>query len=231
MITEFERNILQIRGVPIATVIDNMTFVDCMLFTLKGRNPDPQIAEMINGLLVAWVDHGMEPPSTANVRNAASVLSSFPSACIAGLSTFGTAHVPIELAGRFLQEMEVRSESRESQEELMYRWGRVPGIGHPVHRCDPRVKPLLNLAANNLTDLRHLGALHRAESILAGMLQEEEPPTANLAGVTAAIWLDLGFDIDTIALIPVIGRAVGWAAHYAEQRQMPAFAGSVPIPK
>lgn len=229
MIAEFERDSLQIRGVPIGMLIENMTFVDSILFTLTGHNPDPCVSSMLNGVLVAWVDHGENPPSTQNVRNVASSRGSFAAACMAGIATFGGAHVPIEQAALFLAEMEIRSEDEESQADIMRKWKRIPGLGHPVHDRDPRVGPLLKLAAHNLTDLRHLSALHRAERLLAKLLPgEDSPPVANLAGVTAAIWLDLGFAITCVGLLPIIGRAVGWSAHYAEQRSLPAFAGSIP---
>jgi citrate synthase len=225
-LTEFSLNRIQVRGGDIRAMIQSMTFVDAVIWMLEGQHSDLDTAKMINGLLVAWIDHGKEPPSTKNVRNAASVEVDFASATIAGLATFGGKHVPIRDAAIMLKEVEVRSEQPLSQVDYLRSLGIVPGFGHPVHSCDPRVAPLLKLAADHVANLRYCQALHDAESILAAILTTDDPPKPNLAGVTAAIWLDLGFDLDTVELIPIIGRTVGWAAHYAEQRSQPPFEGS-----
>jgi citrate synthase len=226
-IADFAVNELHVRGLSIKAMIETMSFIDCLIWVLVGQASDEHTTAMLNGLLVAWCDHGQEPPSTQNVRNVASVKASFPAACIAGLATFGGSHAPIERAADFLQEMEIRSESEATQLELVRKAGRIPGFGHPVHSRDPRVGPLLALAAANIDNLRHLQALHDAEKILATIYPDKDLH-ANLAGVTAAIWLDLGFEIEAVSLIPVLGRMVGWAAHYTDQRNLPAFDGSVP---
>jgi len=225
-LTEFAPDKLEIRGVPIDAMIHSMSFVESLIFTLTGHNPAPTVVSMLNALLVAWVDHGSEPPSTQNVRNVAAVRLGFAQACIAGLATFGGSHVPIEQAARFLQELAKRKGGE--QISLCRQFAKVPGLGHPVHAQDPRVSPLMKLATHNLESFVHIQALHDAEEIIETVFEKDPAPRANLAGITAAIWLDLGFELDCVGLIPVLGRTVGWAAHFADQRSLPVFAGSVP---
>lgn len=224
-LTTFAPDALYIRGRNIRDMIESMTFIGGILWMLDESKSEPHIERMLNALLVAWIDHGEEPPSTQNVRNVATVAQSFPMACIAGLATFGGIHVPIDQAARFLVTMEHLAGASVAQLEFIQstlKRGKIPGLGHPVHAMDPRVGPLLAAAAECADGLSHCQALHDAERILSSLVHGEGP-RANLAGVTAAIWLDLGFSVDTVGLIPVLGRTVGWAAHYAQQRSFPPF--------
>lgn len=225
-IAQFTVNELSIRGEPIAELILERSFLEVLVMTLgQGTQTGPAHA-LIDAMLIAWVDHGENPPSCQNVRNVASVKQCFAMAAIAGLATFGGAHVPIEQSAYFLKQMACFAGDKLSQAEFIRTWPRVPGFGHPVHTGDPRVPPLLTVAARMLDHFPHIQALKDAEACLEDMGTVELHP--NLAGVTAAIWLDLGFEIDTVGLVPIMGRLVGWAAHYAEQRALPAFSGSIP---
>lgn len=230
-IAKFTVNELSIRGEPIGELILERSFLEVLVMTLgQGTQSGPAHA-LIDAMLIAWVDHGENPPSCQNVRNVASVKQCFAMAAIAGLATFGGAHVPIEQAAYFLKQMVGFAGCEEAQMEFVRSWPRVPGFGHPVHTVDPRVRPLMIIAGRLLNECPHIQALHDAESCLHRRLNESDsvmPVHPNLAGITAAIWLDLGFEIDTVGLIPIMGRLVGWAAHYAEQRALPAFSGSIP---
>jgi len=228
---DFTVNTLNIRGMPIEKLIDGSSFLGTLVFMLEGQDIDDGTAAVLNAMLVAWVDHGANPPSTANVRNVASVRGSFAMGAMAALATFGADHVPIEECGKFLREMTIRRHSEHDQYVFVCLHRRVPGFGHPVHTEDPRVRPLLKVAARHMNTFIHVEALRNAEKCLARKLNESDsvmPVKPNLAGVTAALWLDLGFDLDTVGLVPLIGRSVGWAAHYSEQRSLPAFSGSIP---
>lgn len=230
-LTSFTVNSLSIRGMPIDKLIEGVSFLEALVFMLEGQELDPETAAVLNALLVAWIDHGKEPPSTANVRNVACVKGSFAMAAIAGLATFGSAHVPIEECAQFLLEMGIRQACPEAQYQLVCSMSRVPGFGHPVHSEDPRVRPLLKVAARNMDSFHYVTALRNAEKALARKLNESSsvmPVKPNLAGLTAALWMDLGFDVDSVGLIPLLGRSVGWAAHYSLQRAQPSFSGTVP---
>lgn len=227
-LSEFSPNELTVRGVPIDQLISGHTFLASLVFMLTEQELDNDTARMLDALLVAWIDHGANPPSTQNVRNVAAARQGFPIAAIAGLATFGGAHVPIEACARFLIEMELRSRDPTGQMEMIRKMSRVPGYGHPVHETDPRVPPLCKLAAHHVSNLRYMQALHDGEKILETLLPHVPlPPKVNLAGVTAALWLDMGFDAETVSLIPCIGRMVGWAAHYSDQLSLEPFAPSL----
>lgn len=230
-IAQFSVNQLSIRGVPIEELIAGRSFLEVLWLTLRQEEPTSEQLSLVDSMLIAWVDHGENPPSCQNVRNVASVKQCFAMATIAGLATFGSAHVPIEQSAYFLKQMVCFAGDEAAQMEFVKSWPRVPGFGHPVHTVDPRVRPLLICAGRVFTYCPHIQALHDAESCLHRRLNESDsviPVHPNLAGITAAIWLDLGFEIDTVGLIPIMGRLVGWAAHYAEQRELPAFSGSIP---
>lgn len=222
-ICEFSDGEILVRGVPIDTMIRSLSYVESLVLTLTDKEPDSSDlrVEMINAILVAWVDHGLPPPSTQNCINAASVGCSLVHSTAAALMTFGCDHAPVEAAAHFLSAMVEESGDARRMEDLIKVWRIVPGLGHPVHGSDPRVLPLANMAAEFEFCQNHFYALSWAEKHLHGKVRP------NLAGITAAIWLDMGFSVETVALVPMAGRLVGLAAHYEAQRKNPKkFAGT-----
>lgn len=157
---------------------------------------------IINALLVAWTDFGLRPPSTQATRNAASCGVGLPQALSAGLLCFGDTHAPIQAAAEHL----LKCAGVEEPELIP---GRVPGLGHPVLEVDPRVQPLFDLLPNGVS-------LH--VNLIKNLGEWNDQPV-NLAGATAALWLDMGFGADTAAFCAIIGRSLGLTMHYADQRQ------------
>lgn len=225
--TETGTNYLMVRGILIQDAIERLTFIEMLILMLTGRIPaslDPRV-QMLNALLVAWSDHGEPPPSTQACRLAASCGVSFSQAAIAAFACFGAQHAPLEAAAKYLQGLVVRENNPDVMRKFVRVTGKIPGFGHPLHVADPRVGPLLRLAVILELNGRHVQAAKTTETMLAGFGKEV---VVNLAGVTAALWLDMGFSAETVGVIGVVGRSIGLVAHYAEQKTQPAFKGTPP---
>lgn len=200
------------RGHAVESLIGNTTFIETILLLLTGVMPEPHDlrGRMIDALLVAWADHGEPPPSTQAVRLAASVGTPFIQSAVSALSMFGWDHAPVDAAIKLLAECTKEPDQIEIPKERIKRGEKIPGFGHPVHSKDPRAERLLDLS-------RTLGFGGNATECL--FLIEGEiahPVSANLAGATAAIWLDMGFRPESVGVIALAGRAIGLAAHHSE---------------
>lgn len=213
-------NALSLRGVPIGIAIHKFSYAELLLFMLTGEQLTDAAefagkVKMVNAILVAWADHGEKPPSTQCTRMAASCGVTFIQAASAAFACFGEAHGPVEAATLFLEDFASQDDADKAQFIAKYvGFGRkVPGYGHPLHTADPRITPLLSIASREKITGRHVQAAHDVEKHLHGHRKEVG---VNLAGITAALWLDMALPASAVGLIAVAGRAVGLAAHYSE---------------
>lgn len=207
------RNELSYRGVPVEAAIRDLSFSQLILLMLLGdvdKRNDPR-SLMIDSLLVAWADHGELPPSTQCTRLAASCGVTFIQAASAGFACWGEAHGPVEAAVQFLSEYE--KSGKEIVFETLNLGRKIPGFGHPLHTLDPRIGPLLQLAVSLDVAKKYVQFAHDLEKTLRELKLDV---SVNLAGITAALWLDMGLPVRAIGLVALAGRAVGLAAHYVD---------------
>lgn len=214
----FTRDELAYRGIPIADVVGKETFTTFVPFFLTGRaDYRKNKAALLDALLLAWLDHGEPPPSTQAAALAASCGVGFIPALCAAFQCWGAAHAPVEAAAALLYGPQAGIKGRIAAGE------KLPGYGHPVHGNDPRVNPLLRVAL----ELQIAGEyFKRAGDIEALLAQMHKRAKINLAGLTAALWLDMGFTPGTVGLVAALGRAVGLAAHYDAARNGKQFRGT-----
>lgn len=227
-ISTFENGSLTFRGIPSDEVATHFSFVEGLILLLTGAAPapcDPRV-NVVTALLNSWLDHGDKPPMTQNVINCASVGASLAQAVTAALATWGVHHCPVEPAAVLFAKLVTCEGDTVSLAHVMGRQSIFPGFGHPVHDRDPRVLPVLELARQLEQTGSHVGAMNFVEATLAA---KGKQVFANLGGLTAALWLDMGFPIEAVSLVPLIGRSVGLAAHYTDTRRHgQKFAGTPP---
>lgn len=228
-ITEFGVNNLAYRGIDVEKVIKQPKGLpDLIKLMLTGEFETGFDAKhvIIPSIVAAWLDHGEAPPSTQNVRNCASVGVGFPVALASALMTFGEHHAAVEHAAQLLVRMVEKEGSPELLDQLLNQMRIIPGFGHPLHTKDPRIQPLAEMAGGLSVLGKHWKAACYAQTYLHARRKVEAK--LNLAGLTAALWLDLGYTVETVALVPILGRTIGLAAHYKEQLAEPKFRGTPP---
>lgn len=213
-ICQFTENEIEYRGYDVSQLLGQHMFSEMIVLLLTGQMPKDfdRRPDMIEALLVAWVDHGAPPPSTQAVRLAASVGTPFMPAAMSGFLMFGWDHAPIDAACALLEAC-VASNGADPAIQALLDGYKLPGFGHPVHTVDPRSGKLLQLAVDFEIHSHACQMIGCIESILAA---SNRKVCANLAGVTAAIWIDMGFNRESVGLIALAGRAVGMAAHHSE---------------
>lgn len=224
-ICTFAPGSISYRGIPVDEVASHLSFVEALILLITGSAPfplDPRV-NLISAILNACLDHGDKPPTTQNVRNCASVGVPYTAAAASALVACGVDHFPVEGAAALFARLVACEGEVTSLQSILRSYRVFPGFGHPVHTVDPRVSVVVDLAGILGLAGKHVAAMHFVETYLAP--KNVHP---NIGGLAAALWLDMGFSVETASLLPTLGRMVGWAAHYEEARRGPKFAGTPP---
>lgn len=199
-ISETGKNDIRILGTPVHDLIGHIALTEMMCSVIDVESTAANIS-MINAICVAFIDHGLDPPSTIATRLAASCDVGMIQSLIAGLACMGATHCPIE----------------QVMHSLVHAGGEkiIPGVGHPIHSIDPRVEPLFDLAKTLDLSLTYCELIKlRAKSV-------NQP--VNYAGCVGAILCDMGADEKNAGILPVISRLLGLSLHYKEQRAEKRF--------
>jgi len=119
-----------------------------------------------------------------------------------GLARAQERAIPIQAAAA-----EVVAEAREAGR-------RLPGLGHRVHRVDPRVEVLFDLARQNGREGDGVLFVRALQKAAADTIKAMP---INIDGALAAILHDLGFPPDAAKLLFIVARVAGLAAEVAEE--------------
>lgn len=155
-IIKWAKNKLLIRGYRIEELMGNIGYGELVYLLIMGELPHPEIARLMEDVLVAGADYGLLAPSVAASRMAATC--GIPlNCCIAtGVNLLGDIHGGAsEQLMKLLYELDekrrihnvppyrvVEEACQEFQREKKF----VPGFGHPVHEEDPRIERLFSMA-------------------------------------------------------------------------------------
>src|SRR5580704_2452103 len=146
-----------VRGYDIASLMEKTTFADMLFLLHRGRLPNASERRLLDAILIAVADHGPGAPSCASARLVASGnRQSLSAAIAAGVLAIGDEHGG---AGSACMEMIAAGAARARQESISIQEAavrfledarasrkRLPGLGHRVHRVDPRTAVLFEMA-------------------------------------------------------------------------------------
>ena len=201
---------------------DELDHAANFLYMLKGEQPDPLDARLVDKDLVLHAEHGANA-STFAARVAASTRADFYAALTAAIATLkGPRHGgaaegvmrmaeeigSVENAGKYVND---KLEARE----------RIMGFGHAVYKdVDPRAKHL-RAGAKALGEREGQTKWY---SIIEAIIQTEAMQRRMRAGVnpnvdlwSGAVYSLLGIPEDLFVPLFAIGRMPGWSAHIVEQ--------------
>jgi citrate synthase len=204
-ISQTDKDVVNIAGMSPSEVLD-LGFFGTMAEVFQL--PEDAMAA-ISAVAAVFMDHGEDPPSTVAVRMAASTGVGLAGSLACGLQVFqGEFH-----GGGIDRVAEMLTRFVAGDENAPNDFGkRVPGLGHPMHDHDPRVASLTREFYNR-PEAIHLAEIWRISEV------NQVPP--NIAGVGTAILLDAGVPPELCSLIFILGRCVGWAAHWRERTADP----------
>lgn len=218
-------DVLTMRGKDtLSDIVGVKSFSETFFFIVTGREPSPGETRCFDACLNVLMDHGLTPGATVARIVEDSVPEDMQVAIAAGLLTVANRHVgTMSGAGRLLAEWresgeDARSWAQHTAARFRDRKRRVPGFGHPHYDpVDPRAERLFEVAkeagcpGDAIAALRTLG--EEVDKALGRHL------TLNVTGAMAAVLTEIGFPVEAMRGVAVVGRAAGLVAHIVEEKQ------------
>lgn len=230
-IIDIQPNRIGIRGYPIQQLIGELRYADMVWLMMRGELPTPEQSRLLDATLVAGVDHGPHAPSIAISRMAVTCGLPLNGAMASAINALDDIHGG---AGQQCMELmraikAMAGGAEPSDEEVaavladwQAKYGKViPGFGHRWHQVDPRAVRLLELMGQAQAQ-GVIGGVHgRIGSAIERVLtaSKGKPIPMNIDGITAALYLELGFEPELGRGLFILSRSVGILAHAWEQRQ------------
>lgn len=215
-----------IRGYDLEDLVGDLPFTAAVYLLIRGDLPTPSQVRVLDGVLSAVLDYGLEKPGTVAARFAVSANPSMPAGLAAACLSVGRHTLATEDTSRFIIETYSRyqesglslAEFADHEVARLRRAGRrIPGLGHPVFkRVDPRAAALKELAVGEScwpAAAELYEALHASFTRLPG---KEDIPI-NDVGVMAAVLVGLGFTPEEGTGIAILSTMPGVIAHVSEE--------------
>jgi citrate synthase len=226
-----EPDAIIIRGRDLATeLMGKVTFTELTFLLVQGREPSAGEAALLDAVLVSLADHGLTPTALAARLTYTGAPESLQGAVAAGLLGAGTVFLGVvEDTAAFLEPVVAEADgdderltaaARVAVEARLAEGGRIPGLGHPVHKqVDPRTPRMYEIAEQNAVLGPHLRALRLVADAHRELTGRALP--INGAGVGGAALADLGFSSRIVRGFALVARSAGLVAHLAEEMDRP----------
>jgi citrate synthase len=200
------------------------------LHGLDGREPDPDVARLMDVVLTLHADHEFNA-STFATRVAVATLADLHAAVVAAIATLkGPRHgganedvlaVLLEIGDPARAEafVEARLAARAGlgKRERADPRARIPGFGHRVYRVDDaRARVLRGMAKTMAEATGRTRLFEVAERVHATTTAQTGLPV-NVDFFSAVVYDALGVPPDFCTSIFATGRIAGWCAHALEQ--------------
>jgi citrate synthase len=226
-----EPDAIIIRGRDLASeLMGKVTFTELTFLLVQGREPSAGEAALLDAVLVSLADHGLTPTALAARLTYTGAPESLQGAVAAGLLGAGTVFLGVvEDTAAFLEPVVAEADgdderltaaARVAVEARLAEGGRIPGLGHPVHKqVDPRTPRMYEIAEQNAVLGPHLRALRLVADAHRELTGRALP--INGAGVGGAALADLGFSSRIVRGFALVARSAGLVAHLAEEMDRP----------
>lgn len=188
------------------------------LYTLQGREPDPDIVRAMDVALVLHADHELNA-STFAARVTAATMADIYSAMTSAIGTLkgplhGGANAEVM---KMLEEIENPSRARDWVMRRLAGKEKIPGFGHRVYRCeDPRATILREYAQRLSEQQGDTKLIDIAHEIRETMLAHSKV-FPNVDFYSSPLYHAMGIPTELFTPIFAMSRTVGWTAHIFEQ--------------
>ena len=199
-----------IRGHDVIDLMGERSFAETIFLLLKGDFPNEKEKALLETVLVASVEHGIESPSVFVPRTVASIGNDFHTALAAGMLSIGKNHGGAgELAAKLLS-------SGKTAQEIVEENKIIPGFGHKIYKDeDPRATAIYSKAKELGFSCTSFDLAYEIEKVLEEKKGKKLP--LNIDGAQAAALLEMGFDWRLGEAFFLMGRIVGMSAHVLEE--------------
>lgn len=225
-------------GLHLPPIREDLSESEHFLWLLKGEEPDPDEARILDVAYILHADHGMNA-STFAARVCISTLSDMYSAITAAIGTLkgplhgGANEGVIEMLKEIGEEENVEPyicQKLANKEKIM-------GMGHRVYRTlDPRAPHLRRMAIKLTKNIGEPKWIRMSEKI-AKMMRNEKGLNANVDFYSATVYYSIGIPTRLFTAIFSIARTSGWVAQVLEQiedntlyRPLTLYVGAKPEP-
>ncbi|MCK4718996.1 MAG: hypothetical protein KAT70_10030 [Thermoplasmata archaeon] len=198
-------------------------FSSLIYLGMVGGKLDNKRARLLEAMVVACVDHGVTPPSAQATLIAASTRAAYEVCVAHGIGVITDVHGGAGTkAARFFGNCVEKAEDvgleealRQTIHEYSEAKKRIAGLGHRVHKNDPRRDVLWLMAKEAGVSGKHVEASKMITNIFREIKGKDLP--INVDGVIGAIVADMGMDVTQAKAVFIMGRTAGLSAHYFEE--------------
>lgn len=214
----------ELRGHVLTDLVNEADFVATLHLSITGRQPSPSEKKVLNAILVAAIDHGINPASGFVPRVVAASGNDIHVAMASTLLALGPRHGgAITDCMKVLAEVTQRDGDLEKAcqayvEEKKGQKVRIAGFGHAQYKDeDPRTTQLYQLAQAAGLDNMYVNVTHMIEYALEK--SSGRKLVINVDGAIAALLLTMGFDPLAGNALFGLARVAGSIAHIIEEKQ------------
>jgi citrate synthase len=211
-----------VRGYPVEEIIERLSYTEVSFLVLKGELPDARRTALFDLVMRSGVDQQFISAAVGAARFTASAFPDSPVPALASgmLASGSVTGSPQEPAEMLIEAVGWKLSRPEACARVMRVWaerrGRVPGLGHPLHKsAEPRAVTVRRLALQLDGWREHGHMLDAIEAHLAETKGRKIP--VNLAGALGAILADLDFDPLIIGGLGALGYGMALLAHITEE--------------
>lgn len=233
-----DRDNIKLLGMDVAgDLMGQVGFGELAFWMVTKRRPTKQEVRVFESVLVALADHGFTPTVIAARMTLYSAPESLQGAVAAGLLGGGSRFLGVtEDTGKFLSRsladhgLTIDSKLSAAEWDEVARkvitnarssGGKLPGLGHPVHKDgDPRTPVMYRIAEEEGLKRGHLSLFEAIGRVHPEILGKTLP--LNGAGVSGAALADLGLPPHMLRGFALLARTAGLIAHLYEEEQDPA---------
>ncbi|MCG3188941.1 MAG: hypothetical protein LKCHEGNO_01174 [Burkholderiaceae bacterium] len=211
-----------VRGYPVEEIIERLSYTETAFLVLKGELANARETALFDLVLRSGVDQQFISAAVGAARFTASAFPDSPVPALASgmLASGSVTGSPQEPAQMLIEAVGWKLPPAQACARVMQVWGerrgRVPGLGHPLHKAaEPRAVTLRRLAQKLDGWREHGQMLDAVEAHLAEVKGHKIP--INLAGALGAVLADLGFDPLVIGGLGALGYGMALLAHVTEE--------------
>jgi citryl-CoA lyase len=203
-----------IHGKKVTELMKVHTFTDTIFLLYTGKLPKERERALLDAMLVAGAEHGIEAPSAYVPRVSAASGNSVHTAMAAGMLAIGEVH-----GGAGEEAAYVLSQDDEPEQiiaEYLTRREPIPGFGHRTYKNeDPRTTIIYSKAKESGLPLDSFEKAYAIEALLEKAKGKKLP--LNIDGAFAASVLTLGMHPHAAKALFVLARVSGMGAHALEE--------------